>query len=365
MSSKPRVLVLGGVGFIGRNFVRYLVEKDLASKIRVVDKSLPETAYFAEEDKAIFANPIVEFKQGNLVSAASIAKVFTDESGDYDFVFNLAGETKLSQTDEIYEEKVVKSAKLCAEEAAKHNCQKFVEVSMGQVYDSDNKESKEDGKIKPWVKLAQYKHRAEQEVAKVAGLKHVILRTAIVYGPGDTSGISPRVICGAVYKHLNESMKFLWSKDLKLNTVHVHDVAKALWHVALNGNSGEVFNLVDQSKTDQGKLNDILQEIFGIKTGFVNVMVCQAAKLNMEYTTEHTNEKHLQPWSDLCRQHGISSTPLTPYLDQELLYDNNLALDGRKLEATGFTLDYPQINANLVREQIMYFVKQKLFPPII
>jgi len=136
-------------------------------------------------------------------------------------------------------------------------------------------------------------------------------------------------------------------------------------HVALNGNSGEVFNLVDQSKTDQGKLNDILQEIFGIKTGFVNVMVCQAAKLNMEYTTEHTNEKHLQPWSDLCRQHGITSTPLTPYLDQELLYDNNLALDGRKLEATGFTLDYPQINANLVREQIMYFVKQKLFPPII
>lgn len=35
---KPRVLVLGGVGFIGRNLVKYLVENDLCSYIRVCDK---------------------------------------------------------------------------------------------------------------------------------------------------------------------------------------------------------------------------------------------------------------------------------------------------------------------------------------
>ena len=38
MASKPRVLVLGGCGFVGRNFVTFLVQNDLASKIRVADK---------------------------------------------------------------------------------------------------------------------------------------------------------------------------------------------------------------------------------------------------------------------------------------------------------------------------------------
>eukprot|EP00002_Diphylleia_rotans_P001804 TRINITY_DN1103_c0_g1_i1.p1 TRINITY_DN1103_c0_g1~~TRINITY_DN1103_c0_g1_i1.p1 ORF type:complete len:366 (-),score=106.39 TRINITY_DN1103_c0_g1_i1:222-1319(-) len=365
MASKPRVLVLGGVGFVGRNFVRYLVEKDLASKIRVVDKVLPETACFSAEDRAAFSNPIVEFKQGNLASAASVAKVFTDESGDYNFVFNLAGETKYGQNDEVYEEKVVKCTRLCAEEAVKHNCQRFVEVSDARLYDADHKETKEEGKVKPWTRLAHAKHIAEQELAKVAGLNYVVLRPAIIYGPGDTAGISPRIICGAVYRKLNETMKFLWTKDLRINTVHVRDVCKALWHVSSNGNSGSVYNLADKGKTDQGKINDILQTIFGIKTGFVNLMMCQAAKLNMEYTTEHTNEKHLQPWSDLCKEHGIISTPLTPYLDQELLYDNHLSLDGSKIEGTGFTYDYPEITVDLVREQIAYFVAQKLFPSII
>jgi len=36
--------------------------------------------------------------------------------------------------------------------------------------------------------------------------------------------IAPRLIIGAVYRQLNEEMSFLWTKDLKLNTVHVTDV---------------------------------------------------------------------------------------------------------------------------------------------
>lgn len=44
--SKPRVLVLGGAGMIGRNFVAYCVERDLCSYIRVADKTMPEISYF-------------------------------------------------------------------------------------------------------------------------------------------------------------------------------------------------------------------------------------------------------------------------------------------------------------------------------
>jgi len=69
MADKPRFLVLGGVGFIGRNLVQYLVEQDLASKIRVIDKVLPATAFLTPAQKAAFEK--VEFKQGNLVNPST------------------------------------------------------------------------------------------------------------------------------------------------------------------------------------------------------------------------------------------------------------------------------------------------------
>ena len=49
-TEKPRVLVLGGTGFVARHFVKYLVDNDLASKIRVADKQLPKTGMFVEND---------------------------------------------------------------------------------------------------------------------------------------------------------------------------------------------------------------------------------------------------------------------------------------------------------------------------
>lgn len=67
---KVNVLILGGVGFIGRHFVHYLLKNNLVGDIRVVDKALPQTAYLSEEFKADFSR--VEFKQSNLVNPGKI-----------------------------------------------------------------------------------------------------------------------------------------------------------------------------------------------------------------------------------------------------------------------------------------------------
>ncbi len=74
--SKPNVLVLGGVGFIGRNFVKFLVDNNFAAKIRVVDKVLPAIAFLGPSHQEAFNNPIVEFMQGNLTSAGTNSFVF-------------------------------------------------------------------------------------------------------------------------------------------------------------------------------------------------------------------------------------------------------------------------------------------------
>lgn len=90
----------------------------------------------------------------------------------------------------------------------------------------------------------------------------VILRIANVYGEYCTRTIGTMLCMAQVYKYLGRDMKWLWTKDLKQNTVHVRDVARALhevadwyvnkgkknWDEATMGTT-PIFNVVDHTDT--------------------------------------------------------------------------------------------------------------------
>jgi hypothetical protein len=42
--------------------------------------------------------------------------------------------------------------------------------------------------------------------------------------------------------------------------------------------------------------------------------------VSLKAIAEEANDKHLKPWSDLCKEQGITSTPLSPYIDQVWLF---------------------------------------------
>lgn len=91
--------------------------------------------------------------------------------------------------------------------------------------------------------------------------------------------------------------------------------------------------------------------------------------LNLESITEDVNEKHLQPWSNLCKAGDVVNTPLTPYLDRELLKDNGLCVDGSTVKKfneiekkLGFVYNYPEMTEPLIRQVIDAFVNAKLWP---
>jgi len=359
MEKKPSVLVLGATGFVGRNLVTYLVKNDFAN-VTSVDKVLPNCAYLSKEEEAVFEK--AHFMQKNLVSPQSIASIW-EGNAQFDYVINLAAETKYGHNDEVYAERVEHLSMACAQEAAKHNVKRFIEVSTAQVYAPDEKVKKEDGKLEPWTNIAKFKLKVENQLKDVKGLKYVIVRPAVIYGPGDRTGVAPRIICGAVYKHLNEVMKFLWTKDLKINTVHVHDVSRALWHLCSHGKDGEIFNLADKTDTDQGKVNAHLEKMFGIKTKFAGKMLSSvASKLSMDNIVKEVNDKHVAPWSKMTKEGGIDITPLSPYLDQELLYKKFLSIDGTKIESTGFKYEVPLMTEEKLREWVDYYTKLNLFP---
>ncbi|KAL7311135.1 hypothetical protein PS15m_008937 [Mucor circinelloides] len=370
LDEKVNVLVLGGVGFIGRNFVHYLSTNNLVADIRVADKMLPQTAYLSETFKTEFSK--IEFKQTNLINQASIAACFDREDGkQFDYVFNFAAETKYSQVPEIYQERIFNLSVNCAKEAAKRNVKLFIEMSTAEVYDSNQEASTETSKINPWTVIAKHKYKAEEALKKIEGLNLIILRPAVVYGPGALLGLTPRLIIGRIYKYLDEEMKLLWSKDLKLNTVHVDDVSRACWYLTqwyTDNNisaTGQVpiFNLVDKQDTDQEAINKQLQTIFDIKTGYHGSVVSTFAKLNLDAVIEAVNEKHLAPWAELVKKNGIANTPLSPYLDEELLYNNALSVDGSKIEReTGFTYSVPYLTQEKLIEIIDGYKALQVWP---
>lgn len=184
---------------------------------------------------------------------------------------------------QVYAEKVHDLSVKVATEAAKQKVDKFIEVSTAQVYEAGKKKAKEGDKTDPWTGIAKYALKAEEDLRKIKDLNLIVVRPVYVYGPGDITSLSmfltspfclalatiifhthflqniyvlpaPRIICGAVYKSLGEKMKFLWDEKLKLNTVHVRDVAKALWHLSQKGTVGNIYNLADKAET--GKITN-------------------------------------------------------------------------------------------------------------
>jgi len=362
--TKPRVLILGGVGFIGRHLVTYLFNNKLASKVCVADKMLHMIAGLSEAEKAIFDNKdFLTFKQADLASTTHVEKVFDHDGGNWQFVINCAAVTKYSQGKEVYDTNIVQVAKLTSAAAAKHKAKRFIHVSTAQVYNPPSKAAaKETSDLKPWTDIARAHVEAESAV-KASGVGYVIVRPACVYGNGDVFGLTPRLMTGAVYKETGKTMETLYTKHLQLNTVHARDVAKALWFLTGKGDNGSVWNLADSGETDQGKINHILEEVYGIKTGFVSTVTMTMAKaFKTKMLVEYVNDMHLKPFSEAMKKYGINDTPLTPYLDEELIKDNDLWIDGKAIEGLGFKYDHAQPNAQLLKEVLQDYVAKKFFP---
>jgi len=362
-SKLPNVLVLGGTGFIARHFVRYLRANKLCGKIRVADKVLPVMAYLDDTFKADYESDQVEFKQSNLTNESHLKRVFADETWDY--VVNLAAETKFGLEEDVYKQYIYKLSTICAKYAAQVGCKRFIEVSTAQVYDTGNKPRKEGAKIKPFTKLSIQKRLVEEELEKMDNLDYVILRPAMVYGQGDINGLAPRIIVAASYVKSKDKMKLLWSGDMKVNTVHVEDVARAIWHVLINAEKGAIYNLADSGNTSQKTLNLIFEKIFKIKTGFHGNLISKAAALKLTAVAKMANDNHMSPWSEMCKDYKIGNTPLSPYLDKELLYNKPLCINGTAITGlNGFKYLHPALTEEGVREELDYWIKLGKFPDI-
>ncbi len=84
---------------------------------------------------------------------------------------------------------------------------------------------------------------------------------------------------------------------------------------------------------------NLIHEVFNIPTGFQGTIISAFARLNLDYVVDDVNDETLDPWAELQTKAGITqTTPLSPFMEKELLRDMDLSLDGSAFEReTGFT----------------------------
>jgi len=81
-----------------------------------------------------------------------------------------------------------------------------------------------------------------------------------------------------------------------------------------------------------------MHDIFNIETGFHGTLISAFARMNLDHVVDEVNDETLDPWAELQTKANINqSTPLSPFMEKELLRDIDLSLDGSLFEReTGF-----------------------------
>lgn len=127
-----------------------------------------------------------------------------------------------------------------------------------------------------------------------------------------------------------------------------------------------MFNLADKGNTDQARLGAALSSALGVEVGFISWAKSLAIRVaGLDRVAALANENHVGAWVRLLKAHGISATPLSPYLHPVLLSDSHLCINGGAIEALGFKYATPELTAAGLRESVALAVAQGIFPPVL
>lgn len=128
-----KILITGGAGFIGANFVHYMLDKYKDYKIVNLDK----LTYAANLDNLIDVedNPNYKFVKGDICNKEFIDNLFKSEK--FDIVINFAAESHVDRSilnPEIFINTNVLGTQILLDASKKYNVERYHQVSTDEVY---------------------------------------------------------------------------------------------------------------------------------------------------------------------------------------------------------------------------------------
>jgi dTDP-glucose 4,6-dehydratase len=258
-----RVLVTGGAGFIGSNFVRRLVASGCESVV-VVDAL---TYAGTQKNLADIPSSALSFFRINICDSAALATVFADH--DIQQVVHFAAEShvdrSIASADPFTMTNVVGTQRLL-DVCRKAGIERFIHVSTDEVYGSlqpHDAPFTESSPLQPNSPYAASKAASDLMVRsyhQTFDFPAIITRCSNNYGPYQfPEKLIPLMIYNATH---NKPLPIYGDGQNIRDWVHVHDHCDALLRVLTHGQLGECYNIGGTcEQTNQSVVTTILDTL--------------------------------------------------------------------------------------------------------
>ena len=240
-----RLLVTGGAGFIGSNFVQYMLER--YPDYEVLDLDALTYAGSLENLKGAMDNPGHNFVQGRIEDG----KLVDGLMEGVDVVINFAAESHVDRSilePQVFIQTNVLGTQVLLDSALRHKVKLFCQISTDEVYGDVELDSverfTEESPLRPNSPYAASKASADLLVRayhRTYGLPVVISRCTNNYGPRQhPEKFIPTVILNA----LRDKPVPIYGDGLYVRDwIHVLDHCRAIDLILHKGKVGEVYNI--------------------------------------------------------------------------------------------------------------------------
>jgi dTDP-glucose 4,6-dehydratase len=258
-----RILVTGGAGFIGSNYVRRIVDGSLkgVTEVVVLDKLT-----YAGTLKNLDSIPKDSFRfiQGDICDESLVSRLVAET----DLVINFAAESHVDRsiTDPgSFIETNVKGTHNLLEATRRAGEKRYLQISTDEVYGTIKEGSwSEDYPLLPNSPYSASKASADlitRSYFRTFGLNSSVTRCSNNYGPNQF----PEKVIPLFITNLMDGKKVpLYGDGLNVRDwLHVDDHCRGIHSVLLNGQPGEIYNIGGGEELTNKELTNIILNAFG------------------------------------------------------------------------------------------------------
>ncbi|MDO8737627.1 dTDP-glucose 4,6-dehydratase [Candidatus Deferrimicrobium sp.] len=260
-----RILVAGGAGFIGSNFIRYILGAHGDGSVVNVDKLTYAGNLANLADMA--GDPRYGFHRADICDAAEVARIFAEEKPEA--VVNFAAETHVDRSIDdpaLFLRTNILGTQVLLDAARKAKVARYLQISTDEVYGSLGATGKfsEESPLAPNSPYAASKTSADLLVrayGKTFGLPVLVTRCSNNYGPYQF----PEKLIPFFVTLLHEGKPVpVYGDGMNVRDwIHVEDHSRAVDAVLRRGRPGEIYNVGGGNERTNIEITKMLIDAMG------------------------------------------------------------------------------------------------------